>query len=295
MRIAAAAYPIDWLESWDAYCEKLERWVEGAGADLLVFPEYGAMELASLDGPDVAGDLQASLRAVSNRIEEADALHRTLAMRHKVHILAASAPVLTLRGPVNRARLFTPDGGMGFQDKQIMTRFEREVWQVGSGAPLRVFDTALGRIGILICYDCEFPLLARALMEAGAEIVLIPSCTDTMAGYSRVRIGAMARALEGQCVSVQAPTVGLAPWSPAVDENIGRAGIYVPPDRGMPDDGICAEGAMNAPGWTVAEIDLEAVRAVRRNGQVFNHAHWPEQAARLQPVETISLRPSSLR
>jgi len=253
------------------------------------------MELASLDGPDVAGDLQASLRAVSNRIEEADALHRTLAMRHKVHILAASAPVLTLRGPVNRARLFTPDGGMGFQDKQIMTRFEREVWQVGSGAPLRVFDTALGRIGILICYDCEFPLLARALMEAGAEIVLIPSGTDTMAGYSRVRIGAMARALEGQCVSVQAPTVGLAPWSPAVDENIGRAGIYVPPDRGMPDDGICAEGAMNAPGWTVAEIDLEAVRAVRRNGQVFNHAHWPEQAARLQPVETISLRPSSLR
>ncbi|MCE8472812.1 amidohydrolase, partial [Rhodovulum sulfidophilum] len=125
-------------------------------------------------------------------------------------------------------------------------------WNVHPGGPLALFDTALGRIGVLICYDCEFPLLARALVEAGAEILLVPSCTDTLAGYWRVRIGAMARALEGQCVVVQSPTLGEAPWCPAVDVNIGAAAIYGPPDTGFPSTGILAEGALNAPGWVHA-------------------------------------------
>lgn len=148
------------------------------------------------------------------------------------------------------------------------------------GGPLRVFDTALGRIGVLICYDSEFPLLGRALVEAGAEILLVPSCTDTLAGFTRVRVGAMARALEGQCITVHSPTVGLCDFCPAVDENVGAAAIYGPPDRGFPETGILAETALNTPGWAMAEVDLETVRAVRRNGQVLNHAHWPEQAAR---------------
>jgi predicted amidohydrolase len=161
-----------------------------------------------------------------------------------------------------------------------MTRFERETWDVGPGGPLRVFDTALGKIGILICYDAEFPLLGRALADAGAEIILVPSCTDTRAGYSRVRIGAMARALENQCVVVQSPTVGYAQWSPAVDENVGAAGVFGPPDLGFPDTGILAEGALNDPGLVAAQVDLAAVATVRAQGAVFNHAHWPESAAR---------------
>jgi predicted amidohydrolase len=87
-----------------------------------------------------------------------------------------------------------------------------------------VFDTALGRLGILICYDNEFPMLARTLAERGADLIPSPSCTDTEAGYHRVRIGAQARALENQVAVLQSPTVGLAPWSPALDENVGKAG-----------------------------------------------------------------------
>ncbi len=296
MKIATAAYPMDFLETWSAYEDKLSAWVAeaaGQGAQLLVFPEYGAMELVTLAGRDTAGDLERSLHAVSERVPEADALHARLAARHGVHILAASAPVCDAAlgaRPVNRARLFAPGGGApGVQDKQIMTRFEAEEWGVAPGGPLRLFDTALGRIGVLICYDSEFPLLARSLIEAGADLILVPSCTEAMTGYSRVRIGAMARALEGQCVTVMASTVGDADWSPAVDTNTGRGGVFGPPDTGFPDTGVIAEGQMNVPGWTYAEVDLAGLTRLRTDGTVLNLRDWGAQESRRRSVETQRL------
>jgi predicted amidohydrolase len=293
MRIATAAYPLDALTRWADYAAKITDWVAdaaGQGADLAVFPEYGAMELAMLDGPEVAGDLERSLHAVSDRIADVDDLHSTLAAKHGLHILAASAPVfdpdLGAR-PVNRARLFTPSGGCGVQDKQIMTRFEREEWDVVPGGPLRLFDTSLGKIGILICYDCEFPLLGHALHDA--DMILVPSCTEALTGYWRVRIGAMARALEMQCVTVMSSTVGDAGWSPAVDENTGMGGIFGPPDRGFPPTGVIAEGTLNRPGWTYAEVDLARVAHVREDGVVLNRRHWAEQAGRDMQVTSVPL------
>ena len=282
--IAAAQYPIEELADWDAYVAKLTGWVERAaagGAALAVFPEYGAMELASLD-PATMSDLRGSIATVSALLPRVDALHGELAARYGLHILAASAPFQRADGRfVNRARLFASNGKVGVQDKLIMTRFEREEWGIHGGAPLRLFETALGKIGITICYDSEFPLPARALVEAGMELLLVPSCTEAALGYWRVRLGAQARALEGQCYAVHSPTVGQADWSPAVDSNRGAAAIYGPPDRGFPPTGILAEGALNTPGWTIAEISLEAIREVRRDGGVLNHAHWPEQHDRL--------------
>jgi predicted amidohydrolase len=288
VKIAAAAYPPTFLDGWSAYEARTRDWIAGAaerGAELLVFPEYGRMELATLDGAAAAADLEQSLHAAARWTAEANALTEALARAHGVHVLAPSGPVFDAGAsggarPVNRAYLFGPDGPLGHQDKQVMTRFERETWDVVPGGPLRVFDTALGRMGVLICYDAEFPLLGRALVEAGAEILLVPSCTDALSGYTRVRIGAMARALEGQCVTIHSPTVGDAAWSRAVDENVGRAAIFGPPDLGFPATGVLAEGVLGEPGWVHAEIDVRAVARVRREGAVFNHAHWPESAAR---------------
>ena len=284
MKLATAAYPLSALSSWDDYVAKQIAWVAEAadqGADLLVFPEYGRMELATLSGAAIAGDLEQSLKAVSDRAAAADDLLAELATLHGVHILAATGPVFDQNArPVNRACLFGPSGKLGFQDKQVMTRFERETWDVIPGGPLKVFETPIGKLGILICYDAEFPLLGRALADAGAEILLVPSCTDSLAGYSRVRIGAMARALENQCVVVHSPTVTPAPWSPAVDDNVGAAGIYGPPDLGFPETGILAQGELNTPGWTYADIDLGLIQNVRANGSVLNYAHWPESRDR---------------
>ena len=279
VRIAAAAYPFEWFDDFDAYRAKITEWVaEAADCDLLVFPEYGAMELASLGGRAVASDLEASLHEVARHEPARDALHAELAARHGVHILAASGPHFEGQRPVNRAVLYGPQGRIGHQDKQIMTRFEREDWNVIGAPGLRVFDTAVGRIGVLICYDAEFPLLGRVLAEAGVQIILVPSCPDTVAGYNRVRIGAMARALESQCVVVQSPTVGNVDWSPAIDENRGAAGVYAPADGFWPESGVIAEGGMDAPGWVKAEVDLDLVAESRRNGRVLPFLHWAESA-----------------
>jgi len=284
MKLAAAAYPLTEFAHFDDYATHLAAWVADAaskGADLLTFPEYGAMELASLGGRAVAADLEAALHEVARWKPAVDAAHIGLAAQHGVHILGASGPVFSGTRPVNRATLYGPSGIIGHQDKQIMTRFERETWDVVAGQGLTTFDTDLGRIGVVICYDSEFPLLSRALVEQGAEILLAPSCTDSLAGFTRVRVGSMARALENQCVVVHAPTVGLCDFCPAVDENIGAASIYGPPDRGFPPTGILAEGGMDSPGWTIADVSLEAIREVRRDGGVLNHAHWPEQLDRV--------------
>lgn len=286
MKIAAAAYPLDYFDDFAAYAAKITSWVAEAaaqGAELLVFPEYGAMELGSLGGRAVAADLEACLHEVARWKPQVDALHCDLAARHGLHILGASGPVFLQDQPrpVNRATFYGPGGILGHQDKQIMTRFERETWFVDPGQGLTLFDTPLGRIGVVICYDSEFPLLARALVEAGAEILLAPSCTDTFRGFTRVRVGAMARALENQCVVVHAPTVGLCDFCPAVDENIGSAAIYGPPDAGFPENGIFAETPLNTPGWAFAEVSRDAIAEVRRNGGVLNHLHWAEQAERV--------------
>ncbi len=295
-KVATAAYPLDALTSWAQYEDKLHLWVDEAashGAELLVFPEYGAMELATLAGLDVAGDLEGSLHAVSERLPEADALHAHLAEHFGVHILGASAPSFHApapksKRPVNRARFFTPSGQTAFQDKQIMTRFEAETWDVVPGHPLQLFDTTLGKIGVLICYDSEFPLLGRTLHDA--DILLIPSVTEAKSGYSRVRIGAQARALEQQCVSVMASVVGEAPWSEAVDVSVGAGGVFGPPDRGFPDDGIMALGELNAPGWTYADIDLDRVAHVRDDGVVLNRRDWANQPKSVKPAPVCPLK-----
>jgi len=294
MKIAAAAYPLNWFASFADYESKISSWVAeaaGQGADLLVFPEYGAMELASLGGAAVASDQEGSLHEVARWRAAADALHCRLAQAFDLLILGGSGPVfdpvIHPERPVNRATLYGPEGILGHQDKSMMTRFEREDWDVVAGRDLTLFETRLGRIGVSICYDSEFPLLARRLAEAGCEILLVPSATEALAGFTRVRVGAMARALENQMITVHAPVVGQAPWCAGMEENTGRAAIYGPPDRGFPPDGILAEGALGAPGWVMADVTLEAVRAVRADGGVLNLRHWPEQDA---PVKNLKTR-----
>ena len=292
VRVAAAQYPLDAFDTLDAHREKLSRWVAEAaatGAHLILFPEYGAMEYASAAG--AAADLQASLQAVSDALPEMDRAHAALARTHNVHILAASGPRRDGDRFVNTARLFAPNGRAGAQDKLMMTPFER-TWGITGGKALRVFDTALGRIGVAICYDSEFPLLVRAQAEAGADLILVPSCTEFLSGYHRVRTAALARALENGCATAMSPTIRDAAWSPAVDRNTGAAGIFVPADHGFSETGILNEGTVNEPGWIYADVDLDGLRKVRNSGEMRNSLDWSSQpgaAPLAQRVEIISL------
>jgi len=271
------------LADWSAYQAKIERWVVDASsqeANILLFPEYFSMELASLFAQEIYSSLSKQLVAMQSLHDDFIALFTRLAQQHRCIIQAGTFPVL-IEGDVyhNRAYLFMADGKVDYQDKLMMTRFENEHWLIKGGNDLKCFDTEYGKIAINICYDSEFPLLARKQVEAGCILILVPSCTDTVAGFNRVKIGCQARALENQCYVVQASLVGNAPWSEAVDVNVGAAAIYTPVDRGFPDNGILSVGVFNEVQWVVAEISPSACATVREQGQVFNHRDWPLQVA----------------
>lgn len=283
VKIAAAQYDIGFLRFWKIYCDKIERWVDAAAtqnAGILLFPEYASMELASLFPKEIYSSLSRQLEAMQSVLDDYIGLYRSLALKYRCYIQSGTFPVRMSGGDYrNRAYFFMPDGRFDYQDKLMMTRFENEQWLIKSGDELKCFDTEFGKCAINICYDSEFPMLARKQVEAGVNLILVPSCTDTRAGYHRVRIGCQARALENQCYVVQSPTVGNAPWSEAVDVNVGAAAIYTPVDRGFPDNGILAIGELNAVQWVFAEISLDDCERVRAEGQVFNYRDWPLQNA----------------
>jgi len=291
VKIATCAYHPQWQSDWDSLAARLDAWVAEAaaqGAELLVFPEYAGVEAALIGAPADRHptDWVAALCAVFDRWT---ALHTTLARRHGVHILAGSLPRRIAGQCTNAAAFCAPSGAVAIQDKMILTPYERTEMQLGPGQTLQLLETTLGRVGILICYDSEFPLLARALVAAGADLILVPSCTEAAAGQTRVRQSCRARAIEGQCLIVQAPLVGSVPDCGIIDVNTGRAGIFCPPDLGLPDDGIIAEGGTDIPGWVIAEVDTAPIAAVRKVGQVGNFSHWPEQDHRLERVTTVAL------
>jgi predicted amidohydrolase len=292
VRIGVAQYPLDAFADLAAWFDKLALWVDDAarsGAQLLVFPEYGAMEAASPDG--VGRDLSASLRAVSHAMPTLDEHLSALAQAHGVTILGPSGPVAVAGGYRNRAVLYAPSGKRDWQDKLIMTPFERS-WGISGGSLLSVFDTPVGRLGIAICYDSEFPLIGSVLAQAGAEIILVPSCTEHVSGYQRVQIGARARALEQQIVTAVSHTVGPAPWSAAVDANTGAAGVYVPPDIALAPVGVLAIGERDKPGWVMADVDLAALSDLRTTGEMRNRIDWASQPGVATPgdVRVVDLR-----
>ena len=285
LTLAACQYKIDLIETWEDYVLHLTGLMHQAvehGAKLLLLPEYAGLVLAGQLDPQTRSDLHGSIAGIQPLIPAWVELCEELARTHAIVFQPGSAPVLDPDGQYrNRAFLFGPDGLIGHQDKIIMTRFEREQWGIAAGRDgLTAFDTPLGKLGILICYDNEFPMLAHGLAEQGVDLILAPSCTDTLAGAYRVRIGAQARALENQIAVLASPTAGTAPWSPALDENRGRAALYVPSDYGMPPNGIYAESesdAVEESHWLITEIDLDMVRRLRTEGQVATRRDWPEQ------------------
>lgn len=292
LKVASSQYPIGQPKTLAEWEEKIALWVKNGaatGADLLVFPEYAAIEQAACFGPEVYGDLQATLTKVAEIKDARVQFHADLAKKHKVHILVGSGPSRKPDGRfVNAAQLVTPKGLVGAQEKLVMTPFER-TWGVTAGGPVRVFKTAIGTFGIAICYDSEFPLIARAMAEAGAEVLLVPSCTERVSGYHRVRTGSMARALENTIASVQSPTVGDAPWSPAVDFNAGAAGIYVPSEHDVSDTGVLAEGTLNAAEWVTAEIDVGRLARVRETGEMHNFGDWSVQPGAPTPKVAVEI------
>jgi predicted amidohydrolase len=287
MKLALAQFGVEAPAHFDDFAGRifaLARQARAGGADILVLPEYAAMVLAGafIKSPDIAAELETVVACAEKLISAM----REIARGEKIYILGGSIPMRAGTRVHNRAPFISGTGALAFQDKQSMTRFEAEKWGVTGGAGPKVFSTPFGKIGVSICYDSEFPLHVRAQATAGAALILIPSCTDSIAGFNRVRLSARARALENQCFAATSPLVGTAPWSGAIDENHGYAAVYGPPDHGFPPSGVLVRGELDAPSLVFAEIDLTLVDKVRRDGGVLNHRDWPDK---IPPCPVIPL------
>jgi predicted amidohydrolase/GNAT superfamily N-acetyltransferase len=269
LRVCTVQYDQRRIDDWQDFADQVHHHVRTANSydsHLLVFPEYLTVQLFSSFTPGTT--LPAAIRKLTGMTERIDRLMRHHAQSTGLHIVGGTTPRLVNGEVRNVATLYTPAGGMYRQEKLHITPPEREDWGVTPGSGLRIFDTAIGRLAILICYDIEFPELTRLLVDAGVDILIVPSATDERKSYLRVRYCAQARAVENMVYIVLAANVGQLTNSAAMHMNFGQAAILTPSDFAFPMGGIVAEGVINTPAMVVGDLDLGALEVQRCTASV---------------------------
>jgi len=272
IRVGTLQYYIRPVKTFDQFRDQVDALVETAAdykCHLLVFPEYFTIQLLTLG--NIRRPIREQVRDLANQSARFTELMSGLARKHGLYIVGGTIPVLPDGADTvfNESMFFGPRGGVGVQRKLHMTRFETEDWIVAPGDTLRVFETDFGRMAIAICYDVEFPEIARAAAREGAHVLIVPSCTDDRQGYWRVRYCAHARAIENQTYVVCACTVGSLPMVPAVSLNYGQASILTPSDFAFSRDGILAEGNANQEMMVIGELNLRTIVETRASGTVL--------------------------
>ena len=292
LRVAVGQYPLLAHRTFNEWHKHVAAWIEQAaraGAKLLVLPEFCSMDLAAIDPENERASANELITNIQKHREAFRQTFLALAQSYAVYIVSGSLPCLVEEKYFNRSMLFSPSGKTGYQDKMMLTRFERERTFLSAGEQLTLFETEFGLWAIAICYDVEFPMVIRRLAETGCTLLIVPSCTGSVAGYNRIRIGCQARALENQMPVIQSSTIGDAPWQPIADTNHGAAGVFGPPDHGFPETGIISIGLLDQPAWVYGDVDFEAYENVRENGHVLNWKHWDEQGVQLvRPMRKVS-------
>jgi predicted amidohydrolase len=278
IRVASLQYFIRPVQTFEQFRDQVEALVETAAdydCDLLVFPEYFTVQLLTLG--QVKRPIRAQIGDLARQLPQYTSLMAELARQHRIYVVAGSIPVAVESQDkvYNQSYFFGPSGDFGVQGKLHMTRFEAEDWGVSSSSGFKVFDTDFGKVAIAICYDVEFPELARTAARAGANILVVPSCTDERQGFLRVRYCAQARAIENQMYVITSHTVGSIPMVPAVSLNYGQAAILTPSDFPFSRDGILAEGNPNQEMMVIGELNLQTILESRTAGTVLplNDSH----------------------
>ncbi len=272
LRVASAQYfirPVDRIEQFEEQVGALIGTAADYDCGLLILPEYFTIQLLTLG--DVKRPIKDQVRDLAAHAPRFLEFMKARAREHGIYVLAGTIPVTDGgTGAVhNDAHFFGPDGSHGTQGKLHMTRFESDDWIVQARRRLRVFNTAFGKVAVTICYDVEFPEIARAAARAGAHILLVPSCTDDRQGFLRVRYCAAARAIENQMYVITSHTVGSLPMVPAVSLNYGQAAILTPSDFPFSRDGILAEGHPNQEMLVIGDLNLETILQSRTTGTVL--------------------------
>ena len=259
---------IDSFEDFARQCEFFVDVASDARSDFVLFPELFTLQLLCLVRKAPPGTAARALAGFTPRYLE---FFQQLSVRYNVNILGGSTFTLEDDGVLhNTAFLFKRDGTLGRQHKIHVTPNEAHWWGVQGGSTVEVMETDRGKVAIPICYDVEFPELARVAAARGALLFLVPFNTQDRHGYLRVRLCAQARCIENQVYVAAAGCAGNLPFVENADIHYAQSGIYTPSDIPFARDGVAAETAPNVETVLTHDLDLELLRRARRNGTVRN-------------------------
>lgn len=272
IRIATVQYMQRKVSSFDEFIGFIEYFVKVVSdyrSDFVVFPELFTLQLLSIADEDL--NPAEAIESLTKYRDDLQTALRDMAIRFNVNIIGGSTPTMMDNGAVeNISSIYLRDGTIHEQSKIHPTPSESYWWNIEGGDELSAINTDCGPIGVLICYDSEFPELARHLIDQGVNIIFVPFCTDERQSYLRVRYCCQARAVENQCYVVMSGNVGNLPGVANMDIQYAQSCILTPCDFPFARDGIAADTTPNVETVAFADLRLDALRTARRSGTVQN-------------------------
>ena len=241
--------------------------VSGYRSDFALFPEFFNAPLMAKNNHMSEAE---AIRSLAEHTQDILVKFQELAISYNINLITGSMPEIRDGQLYNVGYLCRRDGSYERYEKLHVTPDEAKVWGMQGGQKLEVFTTDCGKIGVLVCYDVEFPELSRLLADQGMDILFVPFLTDTQNGYSRVRHCAQARAIENECYVAIAGSVGNLPNVENMDIQYAQSMVFTPCDFAFPSNGIKAEATTNTEMILIADVDLDLLRELHTRGSVRN-------------------------
>jgi predicted amidohydrolase/GNAT superfamily N-acetyltransferase len=271
VRVGAVQWQMREVDSVETLLQQVEYFIDALSSyqsDFALFPEFFNAPLMGLS-PDQRNQTEA-IRFLAAFTERFKLEISKMAVSYNINVITGSMPIIEDDVVYNVSYLCRRDGTIGEQKKLHITPHERRDWIIEGGDKLQVFETDAGRVGILICYDVEFPELARLLALEDMDILFVPFWTDTKNGYLRVRHCAQARAVENECYVVICGSCGNLPQVENLDVQYSQAAVFSPSDFCYPHDAVMAETTPNTEMIMFSDLDLNTLTFTRSEGSVNN-------------------------
>jgi predicted amidohydrolase/ribosomal protein S18 acetylase RimI-like enzyme len=270
VRLGIVQWQMRATKSLEDFFQQIEFFVDtvsGYKADCVLFPEFFNAPMMALTNEESAS---AAIRGMAAFTEPIKVRMMELAVSYNINVIAGSMPVYEDGKLYNVSYLCRRDGTVDEQYKLHVTPDEASYWGMRGGDKIKCFDTDFGKIGILVCYDVEFPELSRILSDEGMKILFVPFWTDTKNAYQRVRICAQARAIENECYVAITGSVGNLPRVENMDIQYSQSAVFSPSDFAFPHDAIVAEATPNTEMTLIADLDLDLLKDLNSSGAVRN-------------------------
>lgn len=268
VRIGVVQWQMRLYDGLEGLYDNIEFFVDAVSAyqsDFIVFPEFFNAPLMAKYNEF---DAPTAMRKLAQHTHEIRDKFISLAVSYNINIIAGSMPLYENGSLYNVSYLCRRDGTHDLQYKLHITPNEITQWGIAPGNKVKVFDTDVAKIGILICYDCEFPELSRLMADEGMDILFVPYLTDVQNGYNRVRKCAEARAVENECYVAIAGSVGNLPKVKNMDIQYAQSAIFSPVDITFPQNGIVSQATPNTETTILGDVDLGLLRELHEHGSV---------------------------